>query len=648
MQKYRKEIDGLRAFAVLPVIVHHAFPDLLPGGFVGVDVFFVISGFLITGILAEQIALGRLSILEFYERRARRILPALMVVLVASCLFSWLLLSNDELKDFLDSLSGAALFYSNFVFWDQADYFGGEAMQKPLLHTWSLAIEEQFYIIFPFILLISWRFLREKLWIPILLLALFSLFLSYHYSVIHPTASFYLLHTRFWELAIGALIAIGFHNKEIRGPNWTGWLGLFMILAAIFLTTEEMAFPGLIALIPTLGAALVLVGARDGNGSAKFLSLGPFVWLGLISYSAYLWHQPVLVFGRRFFFGDMPVAAALGLIFLSLLLAFLSWRFVERPFRNRNFLTRNLVLTSAASVLLATVIVSNLALVNGFGMNRVTMAGHSTKWLEDFTKPNFGLARNCDASDEGLDETCTFGTSPEYVLWGDSYAMHLAQAISSGDISFKQMTMSACAPVIGIAPFTSRYGLDWGDRCLAHNDSVLEEILASDITRVIISSPFGALTQKKGSWNIRGSVVPTEDLMGFERVLETIEVLQANGKVVVIVSPMPRPPFSAADCMIQGSFMGRSFDHCNFTSSLDRRQVTYDALRRVSDESGAQVVYLKDFVCDVERCLVEINGIPIYRDSSHMPPAGSSALGQHTNFLEGLVDAFDASEARMP
>lgn len=647
MQKYRTEIDGLRAFAVLPVILHHAFPELLPGGFVGVDIFFVISGYLITGILMNEISTGRLSILEFYERRARRILPALLVVLTASTVCSWLLLSNSELIDFLESLSGAALFYSNFVFWDQTDYFGVEAIHKPLLHTWSLAIEEQFYIIFPFLLLITWKFLRERLWIPVLLIALLSFYLSYRYSAIYPTASFYLLHTRFWELAIGALIALGFNNGELRGPNWMGWLGVLMILTAVFLITKDMAFPGSTALVPTLGAAFVLVGARDGNGCSRFLSLAPFVWMGLISYSAYLWHQPVLVFGRRFFLNEMPTTVALCLILLSILFAFVSWRFVEKPFRNRSFLTRRLVLTSSASILLAIVLVANTALEEDLGLDRVTAAGHSTRWLEEFTKPNYGLGRNCDKSTEDVDEACSFGIKPDYILWGDSYAMHLAQAMVAGEISFKQMTMSACAPIVGIAPFTSRYGLDWGEGCFSHNDRAINEILESDITRVVLSSPFGVLTDTTGSWNIRGSVVPSEEAMGFESLIETIEILQSNERSVVIVSPMPRPPFSAADCMIQGSFLGKSFDHCNFERSIDRRQAMYEALQRISDESGAKVVYLSDLVCDEELCFVEINGIPLYRDSSHLPPAGSTALGEHTNFVDALTRAFQISEARM-
>jgi peptidoglycan/LPS O-acetylase OafA/YrhL len=597
MEKYRKEIDGLRAFAVLPVILHHAFPEFFPGGFVGVDVFFVISGYLITGILIHEISSERLSLLNFYERRARRILPALLVVLAFSTILSWLLMSNRELEDYLESVSGAALFYSNFVFWNQIDYFGVEAIHKPLLHTWSLAIEEQFYIVFPLLLLVAWKFLRERVWLPVALLAGLSLFLSHKYSAAHPSASFYLLHTRFWELAIGALIALGFKKRELRGPNWLGWVGVLMIVMSVFLTKKDMAFPGLVALVPTLGAAFVLAGARDGNGSAKFLSLKPFVWLGLVSYSAYLWHQPLLVFGRRLFLQDMPVAATFWLVVVSIFFAVLSWKFIERPFRDKSFLSRDYILISSAVILVAVASVSNLALLKGWGMDKMTLAGHSTKWLENLTKPNYGLGRNCNSAEKYMSGECSFGDAPDYILWGDSYAMHLAQAMIAGDMSFTQVTMSACAPIIGVAPFNSRYGLEWGDRCLSHNELALNFIIKIPIARIVLSSPFGALTSESGSVNVGGVVISAEDAMAFQSFLATLEVLRTNGKQVVIVSPMPQPPFDAADCMIHGSFLGKSFDHCNFSRSLDRRQKIYNALQEVSEESDVQIVFLRDFVC---------------------------------------------------
>jgi peptidoglycan/LPS O-acetylase OafA/YrhL len=647
MEKYRQEIDGLRAFAVMPVIIHHAFPDLLPGGFVGVDVFFVISGYLITGILMQQISLERLSLFDFYERRARRILPALIVVVIFSTAASWLLMSNRELQEYLESVSGVALFYSNFVFLNQIDYFGVDAVHKPLLHTWSLAIEEQFYIIFPLILLAAWKVLREKLWVPILMLCVLSLFFSYEFSAAHPSSSFYLLHTRFWELAIGSLIAIGFKNEELTGPNVLGWIGIIVILLSVILVSKDSTFPGLTALAPTLGTALVLIGARAGNGSASFLAFRPFVWLGVISYSAYLWHQPLLVFGRRLFLHEMPYTAAIALIMLSIFFAFLSWRFVEKPFRDKSFLSQKLVLISSTAILITVFSISSFAVSKNIGMDRITLAGHSTKWIEDLTKPNYGLGRDCNTLDSVLSGQCTYGDDPEYILWGDSYTMHLAQALSADEMSFTQVTMSACAPIIGIAPFSSKYGLEWGTRCLSFNDQALKFIVESPITQIVMSSPFGNLTSAELSSNVRGNIVSNEEGRAFDAFISTIETLQEHGKRVVIVSPMPQPPFGAAECMIHSSFLGKSFDKCSFSKDSDRRQETYNVLQKVSEESKVPIIYLKDFVCGTELCAVEIMGTPLYRDSSHMPPSGSLALGQHTDFPNAIKQSLEAPKAQV-
>ena len=564
MIEYRKEVDGLRAFAVSPVIVNHAFPNLLPGGFIGVDVFFVISGYLITSILIEQIYSDRFSLLDFYDRRARRILPALMVVLLFTTVMSWIFLPNEELRDYFKSVSGAALFYSNFVFLDQIDYFGTDSAYKPLLHTWSLAVEEQFYIIFPLMLLVGLRIFRNQLWMFVLFFAVVSFLLSVTLTNVNPNASFYLLHTRFWELAIGAIIAIGFGQRDLNGPDWLGWLGIFLIVLSSVFISSKYPFPGAIALIPTLGAAFVLIGARNGNSSARFLSFRIFVGLGLVSYSAYLWHHPLLVFGRRLFLQEMPNLVTLSIIVLSIACAYLSWKFIEQPFRNKGILKRNQVLLGSVFVLGCLALFSNVAAYGQFGDNRTTMAGHTTKWLEDIQKANFGLDRNCNHLEEIQSGKCSIGRESEYILWGDSYAMHLAQAITAGGDPFTQLTMSACHPIIGMAPFSPVSGrtwgdLEWGNRCQDYNDMALNYILENQTEKIIISSPFGSLTDTDVSLNVRGNLLETEVARPTDAFLATLNMLLRNDKQVVIVSPMPRPPYAVADCIIRSSFLGKSF-----------------------------------------------------------------------------------------
>lgn len=340
--RHREEIDGLRAVAVLPVILFHARLPGFSGGFVGVDVFFVISGFLITGLILEEQARGDFSLLRFYERRARRILPALYFVLAVSMPFAALLMWPDELRNFGQYLVSVILFVSNIRLWLTTDYFSPDADLNPLLHTWSLGVEEQFYMLFPLALMVAWRWAgRAAVTGGILAMVAVSFALAVAGWHRQPEAAFYLLPTRAWELGLGAGLAawLQFRPPALgRGTAEAGGLaGLAMIAAAIVAFDAATPFPTWPALLPTVGAALVLLCAAPGTLAGRLLCLRPVVFIGLISYSAYLWHQPVFAFARLAhpaMIGPSPAAMA-GLAALALVLATLSWRFVERPFRDR-------------------------------------------------------------------------------------------------------------------------------------------------------------------------------------------------------------------------------------------------------------------------------------------------------------------------
>lgn len=331
---YRREIDGLRAVAVLPVILFHAGLGVFSGGFVGVDVFFVISGYLITTLLLEDIDKKRFSLLRFYERRARRILPVLYVVLIVVSLLGFILLPKPGLTSLLDSLQATTLFVSNFYFWTQAGYFESNALTTPLLHTWSLAVEEQYYLLFPLLLLASRRFGHQNVFGLILLLIGVSLTISELISRSDPSTNFYLPHTRMWELLVGAACAYLLVLREIRGRDFLALPGLIAICYSIFTYNEEIPFPGLHAILPVLGSALVVVYARAGTLASAILGSKPLVALGLISYSAYLWHQPVFAYTRVVTLDNSLSHSAVALgVSGTLILAALSWRFIERPFR---------------------------------------------------------------------------------------------------------------------------------------------------------------------------------------------------------------------------------------------------------------------------------------------------------------------------
>ncbi len=332
--RYRKDIDGLRAVAVAPVILFHAGIPGFAGGYVGVDVFFVISGFLITSILLEDLQGDRFSIVRFYERRARRILPALVFVCLCCLPLAATIMVPQEIAEFSASLRAVALFFSNVHFWLNSGYFDTAAELRPLLHTWSLAVEEQFYILFPPFLWLVWKLGRHGAVAAVTVVVLGSLVLSQMMAPRFPLANFFLLPSRAWELGIGALCAFAVQGGRVRASPWAPWVGLAMIGAAVALFDETTPFPSVYALLPVLGTALVILYGGGSGGAVRLLSLRPVVGLGLISYSAYLWHQPLFAFARIGSVTPPGLGVMLGLSLLAVVLAALSWRFVEQPFRH--------------------------------------------------------------------------------------------------------------------------------------------------------------------------------------------------------------------------------------------------------------------------------------------------------------------------
>ncbi len=311
---YRPDVDGLRAVAVLAVLAFHAGGFPTPGGFVGVDVFFVISGYLISSLIMKQIAAGTFSITSFYERRIRRILPALTVMLAFTCVLAYLYLLPTELKNFADSLLAANFSASNFYFWQHSDYFVSP-LSNPLLHTWSLAVEEQFYIVFPLLLYVLYRWWPGRVKIVVAVLAALSLAVSGYGAYHDSVTTFYMLPTRAWELLIGTLLAMKL-LPELRtsiGRNLASITGILLIGCAILLFTKATPFPGLAALPPCVGAALIIWSGESGMSVVNSaLSLRPVVFIGLISYSLYLFHWPIIVFQKMgAFLGDFPPEARL-------------------------------------------------------------------------------------------------------------------------------------------------------------------------------------------------------------------------------------------------------------------------------------------------------------------------------------------------
>ncbi len=338
--KYRAEIDGLRAVAVVPVILFHAGYEMFSGGFVGVDVFFVISGYLITSILIAELDNGKFSLIDFYERRSRRILPALFLIMAISTVFAWLWFLQEDYIRFSQSLVAVSVFSSNVLFWLTSNYFDTSAELKPLLHTWSLGVEEQFYVFFPLLLLFAWKLKRTYLMALLGVAAAVSLILSQLAISISPAGAFYLLPTRGWELLVGAFVSFaeagrGRVNTSAQVNQAGSLAGLALLLIAMFAYDKTTPFPGVAAILPVAGTALIILFARADNYVGKLLSFRWLVGIGLISYSAYLWHQPLFAFARYRTLDGTNEWLMGGLSVLSIGLAYISWRYVEAPFRDK-------------------------------------------------------------------------------------------------------------------------------------------------------------------------------------------------------------------------------------------------------------------------------------------------------------------------
>ncbi|WP_426152743.1 acyltransferase family protein [Pseudomonas sp. DC3000-4b1] len=467
---YRPEVDGLRALAVLPVILYHAGVPLLSGGFVGVDVFFVISGYLITGILLAELSRGEFSLLRFYERRARRILPALSVMMLACLPMAWLWLDPLDMKGFAKSLVAVPLFSSNLLFWLESGYFDGEADLKPLIHTWTLGVEEQYYLLIPLWLLLTWRLGTGMRWLSLAAIALLSLAWAELGAREASSAAFFLLPGRAWELLLGSLLALYARGRPGHAQG-TGVrqqalaaLGLGLLMAAIFTFDRSTPFPGLHAAVPALGAALLILFAGPGTLVGRLLATRPLVGIGLISYSAYLWHQPLLAFARHRSLLPPSLEQMLAVAALSLVVAWASWRFVERPFRQPGRFAQRQVFTGAA---LASALFMALGL-SGFLTQGFARPGEDAELLHAFEDPTVRAACDRDYRGDGWGiGPCHFGAPAlaghtDVAVFGDSHSEAMLPAFDEAGrragLSIAHLGVGGCPPLLGVDVAVGNYG----------------------------------------------------------------------------------------------------------------------------------------------------------------------------------------------
>ena len=443
--RHRKELDGLRALAILPVILFHAGFKVFSGGFVGVDVFFVISGYLITSAILVDTSAGTFNLARFYERRARRLLPALLLVLTVSIPLAWGSLLPADLKNFSLSLIAVTLFASNFLFWHWSGYFDSASELKPLLHTWSLGVEAQYYLLFPVFFLAVWKFGRRWTLVALILLALASLILAQWTSVDKPFFTFFLLPTRGFELLIGACVSLhlaqtptsesqqpvnssrdrAYSIAKIRDETIPG-LGVALVVLPIFIFDRQTPFPSIYTLVPTLGTAILIVYATQRVFVGRLLASPPFVGIGLVSYSAYLWHQPLFAFARQRS-AERPEPVSLAMLsVVVMVIAYLSWRFVEKPFRSEKIISSAKVWSWGLGGSLVLIVLGTLGFVSDGFPNRFASDDRSLASLDTIQMSRYTDRLFLAALDQPFDDS----KRKKVLIVGDSFAKDLVNVIN--------------------------------------------------------------------------------------------------------------------------------------------------------------------------------------------------------------------------
>ncbi len=657
--QHRPEIDGLRAVAVVPVILFHAGVGWFSGGYVGVDVFFVISGYLITTIIAAAQDKGTFTILGFYERRARRIMPVLFTVILCCLPFAWAWMLPAQMKSFGESIIAVCLFLSNVLFWQESGYFAAAAEKQPLLHTWSLAVEEQYYVVFPIVLMALHRYGARLRFAAVLVAALTSFALAVYGAVAFPNAAFYLPHTRAWELLAGSLCALILLKREQPGNDVLSLIGLAAILAGVFLYDDGTPFPSAWALAPVGGTVLIILFAGPGTLVHRLLSLRLMTGIGLISYSLYLWHQPLFAFARiRSLTEPTPLLMAL-LTLAAVLLAILSWRFVETPFRTG----RITALASGPRVLAATGAVAVVMMAIGaagrldhglsFRLPPAALAALEVQAHPDpamatclFDKGEAALphpVRACMTPDTDRSDTILIGDSHAGAITGEAL-----RAFASAGLDLYALSHSSCAGFSGFVVSNAKYHL----RCNRFFEGVEDYIARSSIKTVIMVSRWSLYLDGNAFDNGEGGVEalkPTyadlydrRDDMGSEtdparkaRVLAAfiadIHAYLDRGVNVVLVYPIPEAGWNVPDLLARAAMTSTNVEPLGTSSGRYRARnaaviAAFDALDhpRLAKIKPA-AIFCDSFVPG--RCINSISTDEIfYFDDDHLSNAGAALL----------------------
>lgn len=613
---YRPDIDGLRAIAVIAVMLFHGGLSGFPGGFVGVDIFFVISGFLIGRIVLSQVAAGSFSLLSFYDRRVRRIIPPLLATIAGTLVMAYFLLLPAQFEGLGYEVLAATAFVSNIWFWRQTGYFHPESDIQPLLHSWSLSIEEQFYLIFPAMIVVAFLVSRRAAITGVMAVLLLSFALSSALVAYVPSAAFFLLPTRAWELLVGVLLAASL-VKAPRTPalaNGAGIVGLLLMTGAILWFDEAMPFPGVLAAIPVAGAALFIWAGATRCALSRALSARPLVFVGLISYSLYLWHWPVYVAARHHFATpELTGLQAAGCMLLATLMAIVSVRYVEAPFRDRRtmparraypILGTGLALVCAA----AAMTILSVGAPGRFSAAKLRLAAGA----KDFS-PVGERCRNLAIDTAWRD--CRIGAEgePSFLLWGDSHAAALTPAIAWAAARAGRtgvlIESDGCFPVLGLSQ--DEMTRSDRDRC---------RVRTRELARFLVAHPELRTVVMTARWyrGERYDAAPLSAALG-----QTVAWLSGNGRDVMVIAGLPVPEGDVPWRLATASNSGRTvepFIHPYLEGAL------YQRVRQLAREGRLRSIMLAPALCRGEHCRASFDGRSLFTDDNHLSAFAAERL----------------------
>jgi peptidoglycan/LPS O-acetylase OafA/YrhL len=603
--KYRPDVDGLRAVAILPVLFFHSGISGFSGGFVGVDVFFVISGYVIALSLLDDLENGRFSIFRFYAKRIRRIFPALFVTVAVTCVVAYFLFIPSFFLDFSRSLLATSVFMSNMYFWKASGYFAADSVFSPLLHTWSLSVEEQYYLFMPIAAFIIYRFVGKRWLLTLLPVIVLSFVLSVYATTTAPTANFYVLPTRAWELLIGAALALG--TIPVVRSRWLaeaiGLLGLGLIAYAVFTFNETTPFPGLNALYPCLGSVLLIyVGKSAARPLAtSILSLPPLVAIGLISYSLYLVHWPIVSFFRYQSLDQPTTIQAFAIVGVSFILAYLSWRFVERPFRTPNpAITQPRLLAGGVAAIAVFAAAGAVGIASeGFPARTPDFTEQKIAGHEQWNQGKCFLDNNPDYRKWNADDcTITQGDGPTALLWGDSFAAQYVPGIAANSsripMKILQYTAAGCPPIISYYSYAR-------PSCTEFNANALEIIKDLNIGTVILSARWTDLQSR-----------------GLDQLESTLAQLEPLGTKVYVIGQSPQ--FSTSVQVIAYAKGSREPD------AVDSWKIFFDPAINAEIKRYAGAAAFIDplqSLCEGLECPYRERGQYLYEDAEHFSVEGS-------------------------